>query len=240
MRGSEFEDFSVWTLIDFHPNRILDATLMDHTGEHGRSNRATAETRGHDADFGFGVFVVPCSGLKDELQVHLFHPWAVAIAQRTIELIRPGVVLRAYAGDVIAVDAVKTSEVGRVYLIVQDADIGDVLRIFVLVVTGAIETGHEQAGVWILLTDQQRRLELRQLMAAVCICRQVLRRCWIRFHVIRPCLCIGMLVAHYMLPGEDAISRFWCMRGSGRCGNNYPACLDAAEQMFPQMPAYTH
>ncbi len=213
---------------------------MDHASEHGRGDPATAEAGGHNADFGFGVFVVPCPGLKDEIQVHLFHPWTVAIAKRTIERIRQGIVLSAYAGDVVASDIFKAFLCCRLHLVVQNADIGDVLRIFVLVVTGAIETGHEQTSVGVLLTDQQRRLELRQLMAAVRIYGQVLRCRRIDFHGIRPFIWVGLFVAHCMLPGEDAISRFWCRRGSGHCGNNYPAYLDAAEQMFPQMPAYTH
>ncbi len=213
---------------------------MNHPGEHGRSDRAPAEAGGHDADFGLRVFIVPLFGLVDKLEVHLFHPWAVAIAQGAVGNAGQCIVLGAYAGDVVATDIFKAFLCCRLHLVVQDADIGDVLRIFVLVVTGAIETGHEQAGVRILLTDQQWCLELRQRMATVCICRQVLRRRRIRFHVIRPCLCIGPLVAHYMLPGEDAISRFWCRRGSGHRENRYICYLAFVVPWCPPSPSYTH
>ncbi len=203
---------------------------MDHASEHGRSDRATAEAGGHDADFGLRVFIVPLFGLVDEFEVHLFHPWAIAIAQSVVGNAGQGIVLGAYAGNVVAPDAIESSEVSCFQLIAQDPDIGDVFWILVLVVACAIEASHKQTCVRVLLTDQQRCLELRQCMAAVCICRQVLRRCWIRFHVIRPCLCIGMFVAHCMLPGEDAISRFWCRRGSNRCVSCYICYLALAKQ----------
>ncbi len=114
MRGSEFEDFAVWALIDFHPNRILDAALVDHAGKHGRSDRTTTETGGQDADFGLRIFFSPIMHLADELQVHLFHPWAIAIAQSAVGNAGQGIVLGAYAGDVVAPDVVDAPRVRQV------------------------------------------------------------------------------------------------------------------------------
>ncbi len=154
MRGSEFEDFAVWTTVDFHVFAVLDTALMDHASEHGRSDRATTEAGGHDADFGLRVFIVPLFGLVDEFEVHLFHPWAIAIAQSAVGNAGQGIVLGAYARDVVATYVAKTSLFSSMHLIVQDSDIGDVFWILVLVVTCAIEASHEQTSVGILLTDQ--------------------------------------------------------------------------------------
>ncbi|WP_230598652.1 hypothetical protein [Xanthomonas albilineans] len=62
------------TLIDFHVNRILDTSLMDHAGEHGRSDRATAEACRHNPDFGLRVLYPPFVSLIDEIKVHLNLP----------------------------------------------------------------------------------------------------------------------------------------------------------------------
>ncbi len=240
MRGGQPEDFVMRTPFNFHVLGILYATLVNHASEHGRSDRTTAEACRHNPDFGLWILFLPLFCLVDELQVHLFHPWTVAIAQRTVEFMRPGIVLSAYAGDVVASDVFNTVNYCGLHLIVQYSDIGDVFWILVLVVAGAIEASHEQTSVWVLLTDQQRRLELRQLMAAVCIYGQVLRRRRIDFHGIRPFLWIGLFVAHCMLPGDDAISRFWCRRGSGRCGSHYIYYLAPVAPLSAPSPSYTH
>ncbi|XUP27067.1 hypothetical protein WCN79_16045 [Xanthomonas axonopodis pv. vasculorum] len=78
----------MWTLIDFHINRVLDAALMNHAGEHGRGNRTATETRGDNADLGLRVLFLPLFCLVDKLPVHLLHPWPVAITQRTVEIAR--------------------------------------------------------------------------------------------------------------------------------------------------------
>ncbi|MBZ3933565.1 hypothetical protein Xmer_16735 [Xanthomonas campestris pv. merremiae] len=64
-----------------------------------------------------------------------FHPWPIAIAQATVEVAGEGIVLGAYAGHVIAADVANICFISSVNLIAQHADIGDVLRILVLVIS---------------------------------------------------------------------------------------------------------
>ncbi|KGT82848.1 hypothetical protein OC00_16965 [Xanthomonas vasicola] len=57
-----------------------------------------------------------------------FHPWPIAITQATVEVAGEGIVLGAYAGHVVAADIFSTVTYCRLHLIIQSADIGNVLR----------------------------------------------------------------------------------------------------------------
>ncbi|AOD15159.1 hypothetical protein BER92_10905 [Xanthomonas fragariae] len=73
----------------------------------------------------------------------LFHPWPIAVAYCSIEAPVKGIVLGAYAWNVVAAYIFDIITLRRLHLIIQNSDIGNVLSVLVLVIAGSIEADHK-------------------------------------------------------------------------------------------------